>query len=224
MSRKYKHRKSAKTNLDRKRRLQVESLEARHLLAADPIISEFMASNDSTVDDGYGRDSDWIEIYNAGDEPIDLFAHHLTDSQTSLTKWSFRQSTILAPGDFLLVFASGDDTTDPAGYSHTNFKLKAGGEYIALVAPDQTMLSQISDDGADYPEQFADISYGHTNSGAGGIGSIDYLATPTPGEANSEAFSQGPLISNVNATPSVPQAGQPIAVRLAERLVSRSRC
>ena len=46
----------------------MEPLERRDLLAADPIITEFVAANGSTIDDGNGATSDWIEIYNNGDE------------------------------------------------------------------------------------------------------------------------------------------------------------
>ena len=39
-----------------------EPLEQRQLLAAAPIINEFMARNDGGLRDGDGRTSDWIEI------------------------------------------------------------------------------------------------------------------------------------------------------------------
>ena len=34
--------------------------------SADVIITEFMASNNSVIDDEDGESSDWIEIYNTG--------------------------------------------------------------------------------------------------------------------------------------------------------------
>ena len=63
-----------------------EPLEQRHLLAAEPILTEFVASNDTTINDGFGDDSDWIEIYNAGNMAIDLQGYHLTDDSSNPTK------------------------------------------------------------------------------------------------------------------------------------------
>ena len=137
-----------------------ERLEDRMLLAAQPIITEFMASNSTTLEDGFGNDSDWVELYNAGDAAVDLQGYYLTDSLNNLTKWSFTTSTMLNPGQYLIVFASDLNTIDPLGYRHTNYKLSAEGEDIALVAPNLTILSQFGPNGDDYPPQVTDISYG----------------------------------------------------------------
>ncbi len=141
-------------------RPRIETLEPRHLLAAQPILSEFVASNDSTISDGFGNDEDWIEIRNAGDESIDLIGYHLSDKGDDPTKWAFTQSTVLEPGEYLVVFASNEDTIDPLGYWHTNFKLSAGGEYVGLADPNGTTLSEFNAGGQDYPPQLTDVSYG----------------------------------------------------------------
>lgn len=130
------------------------------LLAAQPIITEFMASNGTTIEDGFGNDSDWVELFNAGDAPVDLQGYYLTDSLSNLTKWSFTTSTVLNPGQYLVVFASDLNTIDPLGYRHTNYKLSAEGEDIALVGPNLTILSQFGPNGQDYPPQVTDVSYG----------------------------------------------------------------
>src|SRR5687768_15165241 len=54
---------------ERRRRLRagrLEQLEPRTMLAADFVITEFMASNDGTLLDEDGDTSDWIEIQNVG--------------------------------------------------------------------------------------------------------------------------------------------------------------
>jgi hypothetical protein len=137
-----------------------EPLEPRLLLAAQPVISEFMASNNGSLEDGFGRDSDWIELTNTGDAPVDLQGYYLSDSVNNLTKWSFPATTILNPGQYLIVFASDENTIDPLGYYHTNYKLDADGEHVVLAAPDETILSQFGADGSDYPQQLTDVSYG----------------------------------------------------------------
>ena len=140
--------------------LQYSSLEPRALLAGVPIISEFVASNNSSFDDGYGNSPDWIELHNAGDMAVDLSGYHLTDNASNVDKWTFESSTVLDPGEFLVVFASSRDEIDPSGFRHTNFKLSAGGEYVGLASPDGTILSEFGTAGADYPAQVSDISYG----------------------------------------------------------------
>ena len=69
--------------------LQLESLEQRQLLAANLMINEFLARNDGGLRDGTGRASDWIEVFNAGDESVNLKGYHLTDNHDALTKWTF---------------------------------------------------------------------------------------------------------------------------------------
>ena len=142
------------------KRLFIERLESRELLAADLMITEFMASNGTTLEDGEGASSDWIEIYNNGDEAADLFGYSLTDDYNDLNKWSFTSSEILEPGQFLVVFASGNDQPDSAGNWHTNFALSASGEYLALVDPVGTILTEYGAGGTEYPQQVADVSYG----------------------------------------------------------------
>ncbi|WP_197531575.1 CotH kinase family protein [Posidoniimonas corsicana] len=143
-----------------RKRLAFESLESRELLAADLLISEFMASNGGVLEDGDGAASDWIEIYNNGDASANLQGYSLTDDPGDLNKWSFSTPTILAPGQFLVVFASGEDKVDSAGAVHTNFSLASDGEYVALVDPGGVVLSEFGPSGAEYPPQISNVSYG----------------------------------------------------------------
>ncbi|MEM9658807.1 MAG: lamin tail domain-containing protein, partial [Planctomycetota bacterium] len=137
--------------------LRFESLETRQVLSGTPLISEFMASNSDALLDEDGDSSDWIEIYNPTDAAIDLDGWHLTDDLTELDKWEF-QSVMIEPGGYLVVFASGKDRDDPEGEQHTNFRLGADGESLALVEPNG--LSIADQYGPDYPEQRTDVSYG----------------------------------------------------------------
>ena len=138
---------------------RIELLEHRHLLAANPIISEFVANNDDSLLDGNDVPSDWIEVYNAGDEKLNLNNWYLTDDADELTKWQF-PAVDLDAGRYMVVFASGHatgDYVDPDGHLHTNFKLSGAGEYLALVRPNLSVASEFA---PNYPEQRQDISYG----------------------------------------------------------------
>ena len=126
------------------------------------VISEFMASNTQTLADEDGDYSDWIEVFNAGLNPADLFNWCLTDDAGNLAKWRF-PSTHLPPGRFLVVFASNKNRRTPGAPLHTNFKLAAEGEYLALVQPDGvTIASRFT---PTFPPQTADVSYGFAASG-----------------------------------------------------------
>ncbi len=123
--------------------------------AAQVRITEFMASNTHTLLDEDGDSSDWIEIQNTSTTNVNLLNWYLTDNSSDLTEWAF-PSTNLPPGNFMIVFASGKDRRTPGRPLHTNFKLSADGEYLALVMPDGlTIATEFT-----FPKQFPDVSYG----------------------------------------------------------------
>lgn len=133
------------------------------LCSGEVVISEFMAENDSGILDGDGNPSDWVEIYNTSSTDVDLTGWYLTDDGNDLMQWPF-PSVTLQGGDFLLVFASGqegNDYVDSLGYLHTNFKLSMNDadqhESLLLVMPDGETVAHGY---WDYPEQSEDVSYG----------------------------------------------------------------
>jgi hypothetical protein len=141
-------------------------------------ISEFMAKNTVTLADEDGTFSDWIEIHNVGTCPVNLNNWSLTDKSFQLTEWRF-PNTNIAPGQFLVVWASGKDRRNPGAPLHTNFKCDDAGEYLALVQPDGvTIATQFS---PTFLPQIADISYGVASDTL----TYTYLAHPTPGGPNS---------------------------------------
>ena len=115
------------------------------LFTAVPVITEFLASNDAVLLDEDGDSSDWIELYNAGDTALDLSGWHLTDDASDLTQWTFPDVS-LGAGQYLVVFASNKDRAVADGTElHTNFALKASGEYLALVEPDGVTVAYAYD-------------------------------------------------------------------------------
>jgi hypothetical protein len=162
-----------------------ESLEERHLLAAVPLITEFMAVNDGVITDADGDNSDWIEISNVGDAPINLAGWRLTDNANNLSKWTF-PSTPLAAGAIITVFASSKNRAVAGQELHTNFGLSSDGEYLALVDLNGTVAQAFS---PGYPEQRSNVSFG-LRADAGGIHPTDlrYFAPSTPGAPNGDGF------------------------------------
>ena len=89
----------------RGRKLGIEHLEQRCLLAAAPILNEILASNNGVVQDEDGDFSDFIELYNSGNQSVDLAGWYLSDDAGELTKWQL-PSVDLLPGQYLVIFAS----------------------------------------------------------------------------------------------------------------------
>ncbi len=126
---------------------------------AEPVISEFMASNQNGITDENGSRPDWIEVKNPDATPVIMTGWALTDAAANPQKWIFPAVTI-APNSQLLVFASGNDRRVAGQNLHTNFSLSAGGEYLALVRPGGTAVTEWS---PAYPQQYPNISYGHVH-------------------------------------------------------------
>ena len=93
-------RQSKNTGCD----FSLAQLEPRLLMSATAVISEFMAINDTTIQDEDGEFEDWIEIHNPGSDPLNLEGWTLTDATLNKTKWEF-PDVELAGGDYLVVFA-----------------------------------------------------------------------------------------------------------------------
>ena len=64
------------------------------------IVNEYSVSNLSTITDNHGKYEDWIELYNTGDETIDLGGYYLSDKPDNPTKWQFPEGIMMDPGDF----------------------------------------------------------------------------------------------------------------------------
>jgi len=157
--------------------------------SAQLTVNEIMASNSTIIADNEGQFEDWIEIYNASSVSINLADYYLTDDPNNLTKWkipntSSAQTTINANG-YLILWLDNDPEQ---GAHHVDFKLSAGGEYIALVAKDGTSLL----DSTSFGEQTTNISYGRKTDG---IGSFSFL-NPTPNAANN-----GSSVAEISESP-----------------------
>ena len=146
--------------------------------SADVIINEIVAVGSVEFVDEDGEPSDWIELLNRGDQDVSLDGWFLSDDEEIPRKWGFPAITIAA-GEYLVVFASGKDRKDDRAQPlHTNFKLKASGEYLALrQGGDVDVLK--TEFAPSYPPQFRLASYGRATDD-----SLGFLSPPTPGASN----------------------------------------
>ena len=150
-------------------------------------VTELMVKNRATLPDEDGDFPDWIELENISDSPVDLSGWRLTDSDRK--PGTVLQGAVLAPGERLLLFASGKDRP-----GHLNFSLSAG-ESLYLYTDLGVLAEELV-----CPDGAADRAW--LPDGAGGFAESLY---PTPGYPNTlesyvslmEAESPaGPLVIN----------------------------
>lgn len=99
--------------------------------AARLLINEAMSRNDAALPDDTGAYSDWLEIINMDSSPVDLTGWTLSAADDLLTAFTFPDLT-LAPGECLLIYASGRDARETL---HAPFRLSASGETVLLTDP-----------------------------------------------------------------------------------------
>lgn len=123
---------------------------------------------------------DWIELYNASSQTVDLSGFGLTDAADKPRKWLFPEGTVIAPGSYLGVYASG--LTDQTGaVPHANFRLAAEGGYeVCLATPEGAVFDRIY-----LPRQFSNLSYGRLS---GQYGRCYYFTDSTPLAENNGTY------------------------------------
>ncbi len=110
--------------------------------AGEVVINEFLAVNQNDTVDENGAHEDWIELYNATPNPLNLFGLYLSDTYTNLTKFSFPENSVIQPNGYLMIWADEDNTT--TGEIHCNFKLSSNGESLLLSNAAGNILDSIS--------------------------------------------------------------------------------
>lgn len=151
-------------------------------LTSQPVrlaINEWMSRNNRTIADPADGDyDDWFEIYNGGDQPIDLGGYSLTDDLAEPRKSVIPAGFILPPRGVMLVWADGEVFQNGPGRElHVAFALSADGETLALFSPGGALV-----DSVEFGPLGRDVSEGLLPDGE--IGSAVILATPSPRALN----------------------------------------
>lgn len=142
------------------------------------VINEFMASNGTVLADEFDEFDDWIEIFNFGEQPVNINGLYITDDTDDPGKHRVFPGTgsyYLQPGDYILFWADGQPEQ---GIFHLGFKLSAEGEGIAIY----TSADQLLIDSLTYSQQYYDVSKGRQPDGGE---TWNYFLTPSPGTTNS---------------------------------------
>jgi hypothetical protein len=174
-----------------------------------------MSANTVTFIDDDNMPDDWIEIYNAGNEPVDLAGLFMTDDIQNPGKHQFvsgsPEITTVPPGGFKIVWA--DDSLSQ-GPMHVNFNLPSTGGFIGLYQETNGSSGSfyVTVDTITYPQLALDRSYGREQDGE-----LPWVIFngPTPGTSNEDIV--GFETSEINTLMAYPN---PVQDNFTIRLVS----
>ena len=94
------------------------------------IINEAVSSN-AEFEDEDGDSEDWFELHNNSNSPVQLVGWSISDDPMEPKKWSFPELSV-APGGYVIVWASDKDRAITGQPLHVNFKISASGETLYL--------------------------------------------------------------------------------------------
>lgn len=130
--------------------------------------NEVMAENAGAIINGATTNSDWLELFNTGGNPVSLGNWSLSNSGNT-RKYVFPGGTMIPANGYLVVWC--DSQTNAPGL-HSGFTLGRKGENLFLYDASTNRVDAFS------------FGLQLTNYTVGRIGSGWQLTTPTPGAAN----------------------------------------
>jgi hypothetical protein len=144
------------------------------------LINEYCASN-RNFNDGFGRNEDWIELYNSSlDTYFNLAGYYLSNNVDNPTKWQI-QSGVIPPHSRVLVFCSNRDISSGTVF-HAGFDLtQTDADEVVLADPSGNIIESHV-----MSITQTNHSYGRTSDGAA---TWSVFTAPTPGLSNANAFS-----------------------------------
>jgi len=152
------------------------------------VINEVMGFNRTIWGDENREYDDWIEIYNGGNDEVDIGGLFLSDSTGMCDRYRissmYPDSTSIPPGGHLLIWADGDEQQ---GVLHSGMRINKTGELVLLYNFDGALIDSIS-----YPFISPNKSWGRRWDGDSRWGIFD---TPTPLKANGVALKMENLAS-----------------------------
>jgi hypothetical protein len=129
-------------------------------LSAQIKINELVASNKSSLLVNQNQTYDWVELYNAGNQALNLNGYFFTDDPTDLRKYKVNHNGLIVPAKgFLILYAADNFSLGP---QYLPFGLSSSGESFIITAPDaKTIIDRI-----DYPFLLTDVSIGRSPDGS----------------------------------------------------------
>jgi hypothetical protein len=157
--------------------------------SANLLINEVLANNRGAfVHEGEVPDA--IELYNAGDQAINLRNFALSDRVDDPGRFVFRTDTVLAPGQYLVLVAGADSTSTGI---HVGFSLDNDGEGVFLFAPPNQGQPRQLVDSVMFGPQVGNYSIGRIGPAREWM-----LNTPTIGAVNRIQRTGDPAFLRIN--------------------------
>lgn len=152
--------------------MSITVLMAVNLAGADVLINEMLANPASDWNGNgvvSGMDDEFIELYNSGNESLDISGYVLRDTvfRSNPGEYVFPNGTVIAAGDFLVIFAS------KSGVFQGN-----DGDTIRLYDPFGNLVDEKA-----YNSTVEDVSFARIPDG----GEWSNSTTPTPGKPNQQS-------------------------------------
>ena len=119
---------------------------------------------------------DWIEVYNSGNEDVDISGYWLNDKPTSEGGFQIPNGTIIAAGGFYVV------DSDESGES-----ISSGGEDVSLSEPDGTVI-----DHTITPDMSSNVGLTWSRE-IDGVGEW-MISSPSKGSSNGSAENTAPIL------------------------------
>ena len=141
-------------------------------LDAGLVVNEVVVKNQGTAVDEVGESDDWLELLNAGTEPLQLADFELKDDSHDLYRLP---EHVLESGEYLVLWA---DDTPSQGSFHLPFKLSSSGETLTLAQVASHRSAQFV-----VPSLEENESYGRFPDGGAVLERCRYA---TPGRSNGE--------------------------------------
>lgn len=149
------------------------------------VINEVCAKSSIFIDPESNKGEDWIELYNTGDEYVDVAGFYLKDKDTTVEIARGYEMTNIPPKGHLLLWADG---RSKSGAQHLGFKLSSTGEEITLYKNVRDSIILV--DKIKFDALGDDCSYGRIKDGASTFKTFSVctehngFSEATPGEEN----------------------------------------
>ena len=143
------------------------------------IINEIMQSNvECIMDDIHEFPDSWVELYNAGDQAVNLKDYQISTKNKVKKAWQLPDMTV-EPQKYVIIYSDKEGKED--NRLHADFRLESGKGCTLYLFKDKG-AEPIDSLPADMKKMPApDIAFGRKTDGADEWG---YQLTPTPGKAN----------------------------------------
>ncbi|MCS7091065.1 MAG: lamin tail domain-containing protein [Verrucomicrobiota bacterium] len=143
-------------------------------------LNELQAENLTGPMDSHQQREPWVELYNAGSNPVSLAGCYLSDTLTNLMRWAFPGQSMVPPRGFLLIWCDGQPEQSVSNVFHASFRLvpNQGSVYLSRLIDGQIQIL----DYLHYRSLPANWSYGAVPDGQPFDRRVLFM--PTPGATN----------------------------------------